>query len=101
MNRLLFLLVLTGCATHTEVATYFTVTPTKTSDCAWVVRTNSVYQTTSIELLDAQGQSYLYYCCPTEQGADPLCLNPRWAKPSNDRPPLPSLKELEAEARKK
>ena len=100
MTRLVLMPLLAGCVAHTSVATSFQVTPMDSSECVWVVRNNTVVHANEFEVLDAQGQDYLYLCCPVE-GEEPVCLNPRWSKPSNNLRPLPSLEELEAEARRK
>jgi hypothetical protein len=100
----LLLLLLGGCfSTHppTKGATGFRVHPIDNeSGCAWVVRNNTTIKTVGLGALDIQGQDYLYLCCPTEFGGEPVCQNPQWTRPNNNLRFLPSLEELEREARK-
>lgn len=102
MTRILTLVLLTGCAatTRTRVSTSFQLTSIETSECVWVVRNNSKFVEGPIAV-DAQGQDYLYLCCPSDSGQEPRCLTPKWSYPSNDLrigdPPPASKPEPKAE----
>lgn len=80
MTRILTLALLAGCSARTSVATSFQLTPMETSECVWVVRNNSKF-VESLIAVDAQGQNYLYLCCPSESGQEPRCLTPKWSYP--------------------
>jgi hypothetical protein len=84
MPRILILLfLLTACATRTQIATSFLLTPIETSECVWVIRNNSKF-VYGPAVADAQGQDYLYLCCPSESNQAPQCLTPKWSYPTND-----------------
>jgi hypothetical protein len=99
MTRILTLALLTGCVATTRVSTSFQLTSIETSECVWVVRNNSRF--ISGPVYDAQGQDYLYLCCPSDSGQEPRCLTPKWTYPSNDLrigdPPPASKPEPKAE----